>query len=99
LKKLILKNSIQKIEFEEQPASYLKIDSDIFNQNLKILEKLQKIQKLNDIVQENPDSNQDLIGFDGEDLDPIYRYAIKSNPFLFSSNKSVQKLTIRVRNN
>ena len=64
-----------KIEFDEQTALKLKSEPDIINQNLIILQELHKIQKLNAIVQENNDSQEVFLGFDGDNLDPIYRYA------------------------
>ena len=67
-----------KIEFDEQTALKLKSEPDIINQNLIILQELHKIQKLNAIVQENHDSQEVFLGFDGDNLDPIYRYAKSS---------------------
>ena len=68
-----------KIEFDEQTALKLKSEPDIINQNLIILQELHKIQKLNAIVQEKHDSQEVFLGFDGDNLDPIYRYAKLSN--------------------
>ena len=68
-----------KIEFDEQTALKLKSEPDIINQNLIILQELHKIQKLNAIDQENHDSQEVFLGFDGDNLDPIYRYAKLSN--------------------